>query len=208
LARVPNHFNQMKAPGRTATSVPPRGEASDVEVVAALARGEVWAADALYERIAQPVDRTLRRLLRTLGSEHDDLVQSVFERILRVLTERSLTLTYDLPAWASVVALRVGLDALRRRGREGRLFQALPDEIDVHEPGLDRRVEARSDLLRVQRVVAKMKSKYSETVLLHDVLGHDLAEVADLTGVSVAAAQSRLVRGRKDLMRRMAAEKR
>jgi RNA polymerase sigma-70 factor (ECF subfamily) len=185
-----------------------RPDASDVDIVASLARGEVWAADALYERIHQSVDRTLRRLLRPFGTEHADLVQSVFERILRVLTERPLAPSYDLPAWASVVALRVALDALRRQGRENKLFQVLPDELGAGETGLDRRIELCSELERVQRVVARMKPKYSETVLLHDVLGHDLAEVAELTGVSVAAAQSRLVRGRKDLLKRIAPEAR
>jgi RNA polymerase sigma-70 factor (ECF subfamily) len=198
----------MKSAPWPAPHTPSPGQASDVEIVASLARGEVWAADALYERVATAVDRTLRRLLRSLGNEHDDLVQAVFERILRALTERPLSQSYDLPAWASVVALRVALDALRRKNREHRLFQALPDELGSTEPELERRVEARSELVRVQSVVARMKSKYAETVLLHDVLGHDLAEIAELTQISTAAAQSRLVRGRKELLKRLAAEKR
>ena len=177
-----------------------------MEIVAGLSRGEVWAADALYDRVQTAVDRTLRRLLRSFGSEHDDLVQAVFERILRVLSERPLAQSYDLPAWASVVALRVALDALRRKNREQRLFQSLPDELGSGGE-LDRRIEARSELVRVQGVVARMKSKYVETVLLHDVLGHDLVEIAELTQVSVAAAQSRLVRGRKELLKRIAQEK-
>jgi RNA polymerase sigma-70 factor (ECF subfamily) len=47
------------------------------------------------------------------------------------------------------------------------------------------------------------KPERAEAVLLHDVLGHELTEIAQMTGVSVAAAQSRLVRGRKDVVNRM-----
>jgi DNA-directed RNA polymerase specialized sigma24 family protein len=40
-------------------------------------------------------------------------------------------------------------------------------------------------------------------VLLHDVLGHDLSEIAAMTDSSVAAVQTRLVRGRGELLSRM-----
>ena len=49
-----------------------------------------------------------------------------------------------------------------------------------------------------------MNQERATAVLLYDVFGHELAEIAVLTGVSVAAAQSRLVRGRKELRDRMA----
>jgi RNA polymerase sigma-70 factor (ECF subfamily) len=46
----------------------------------------------------------------------------------------------------------------------------------------------------------------AEAVFLHDVLGHELAEIAVITGATVAAAQSRLVRGRKELLERLQSE--
>ncbi len=49
-----------------------------------------------------------------------------------------------------------------------------------------------------------MNADQAQTLLLHDVLGHGLAEVASIMGVTVAAAQRRLSRGHQELLRRAA----
>jgi RNA polymerase sigma-70 factor, ECF subfamily len=187
-----------------------RRKPTDPEIVAGLTRGEPWAADELYDRIQPYVERTLRRVLRYSGAEFEDLVQASFERIIRVLSERSLGGACDLPTWSSAVAAHVALDALRRRVRERKLFRNEPSPEVLRSPdhSPERSVEARFDVARVQGIFGRMKPKHAETILLHDVLGHDLNEIAVLTGVSVAAAQSRLVRGRKELLRRARTERR
>jgi DNA-directed RNA polymerase specialized sigma24 family protein len=39
-------------------------------------------------------------------------------------------------------------------------------------------------------------------LLLHDVLGHEVAEIASIAGAGISATQSRLLRARKELLRR------
>jgi DNA-directed RNA polymerase specialized sigma24 family protein len=56
----------------------------------------------------------------------------------------------------------------------------------------------------LQAALATMNPDQAETVLLHDVLGHDLWEIARLTDVSPGAAQKRLSRGHAELRRRIA----
>jgi RNA polymerase sigma-70 factor (ECF subfamily) len=175
-----------------------------VAIVDGIAAGEEWAADALYTRVHPVVDRCLRRILRSAGPDYDDLVQAAFERIITVLSRKPLRGKCDLRAWSAAVATHVALDTLRRKGLERRLFQGEPDLGSQRPANLssENRLEARSEVSRLQRVLARMKPKAAETLLLHDVLGYELTEVAAMTGVSVAAAQSRLVRSRKELIRR------
>jgi RNA polymerase sigma factor (sigma-70 family) len=178
---------------------------TDRAILGGLLDGQEWAAEALYDRVHPVVDKCLRRMLRSAGPDYEDLVQSVFERIIKVLSERPLEGRCDLRAWSAAVATHVALDSLRRNGRERRLFQSDDIPVPVKISGaqsVEGRLEARFEVNRLQHILAKMKPDLAETLLLHDVFGHDLVEISELMGVSVAAAQSRLVRSRKELIRR------
>ncbi len=187
-------------PGRSAPA------ASDGAIVEGLRRGEEWAADALYERVHDVVTQTLRRVLGPGDQELTDVVQEVFERLIITLSEARLDHATKLRAWAAAVATHIGVDVLRSRVRRRRLFQfhdGWAENLSGAGPSLERRLEARADVERLRGVLARMPASRVETLILHDVLGHSLEEIAKLTQVSAAAAQSRLVRGRKDLERRL-----
>jgi RNA polymerase sigma-70 factor (ECF subfamily) len=181
---------------------------TEADLVRGIVGGERWAADALYELLYPTVARSLQRVLHEAGPDYEDLVQATFERIVRALLEKRAESILSLAAWASGIASHVALDSLRSKIRERRLFRS--DEADFNGlvdvatvPHGERQVDARRQLAVVRAVLADMKQELAETVVLHDLIGHDLTETAALTRVSVAAAQSRLVRGRKELLRRV-----
>jgi RNA polymerase sigma-70 factor (ECF subfamily) len=67
-------------------------------------------------------------------------------------------------------------------------------------------VGLRNLVRRIQSHLSGIDSKKSWTYVLHDVHGYELSEIAEITGSSVAAAQSRLVRGRRELHEKIAAD--
>jgi RNA polymerase sigma-70 factor (ECF subfamily) len=187
------------------------GEApsSDEQIIEAVQRGEHRVAGQLYDRLFGVVDHTLFRVFGRREADHDDLVQTVFEQIVVTLSRRSYARACNLKTWASSIASHVGFNALRSRRRERRV---LDREVTVESSVVPTRSDAESlaaarvELDRVRRHLLAMKPDQAQTVFLHDVLGHELAEIALMMQVSVAAAQSRLVRGRRELYRRLDAE--
>jgi RNA polymerase sigma-70 factor, ECF subfamily len=210
--KLPPHAERFvgPTPGRADVQARPSGgqeSGNEAELLRAVVAGERWAAEALYELVYSSIARSLQRVLHHPSHDYDDLVQTTFERLIRSLAEQAACVR-NVAAWASGIATHVALEALRFRIRERRFLQAddanggemltLASSVDA-----ERELEARRELLVVQEVLGKMKAELAETVLLHDMVGHDLAETAALTRVTVAAAQSRLVRGRKELLRRV-----
>ena len=184
-----------------------RPSLSDEQIVAALLAGADWASEELYDRLHAVVERTLRRVLQAADGDYTDLVQVAFERVVRSLVDRRFSGACSLTTWASAIAANVGVDALRARMRERSMVvneRSSSPELykSMALASLEAQLEARSEIEQLEQILSSMKPEQAETVFLHDGLGHELSEIARLMGVSVAAAQSRLVRGRKELFRR------
>ncbi len=198
--KAPLRLVQPSSPGR------PEGP-DDEAIILAVQRGDRQVASLLYDRLIRVVDHTVYRVFGRRETDHDDLVQMVFEQIIVTLSRRSYARACNLRTWASSIASHVAFNALRSRRRERKVMDrdAAPhSESHAARGDVERDAAVRSELERVRAVLSEMKPQHAETVFLHDVLGHELAEIALMMDVSVAAAQSRLVRGRKDLHRRLA----
>jgi RNA polymerase sigma-70 factor (ECF subfamily) len=113
-----------------------------------------------------------------------------------------------LDTWVSTVTAHVVYKHLRRRQAERRLLQTIVSEEDLGAPfgRWGREALARDALRRVAAHLTKIDEGHGWAYLLHDVFGYDMREVAHILGISAAAAQSRLVRGRKQLHERIAAD--
>jgi RNA polymerase sigma-70 factor, ECF subfamily len=182
------------------------GPVSDHEIIEAFERGESGYGELLYDRLIGVVEGTLYRMLGRYEPDHEDLVQSAFEQIVLTLASRRFARACSLKSWAAAVTCNLALNTLRTRGTERKVFDRQFDgaSVAVTTPGVqdpEREAGVRRELHALRDTLARMSPKLAQTVVLHDALGHDLADIAVLTGVSVAAAQSRLVRGRSVLRR-------
>src|SRR5882672_7099352 len=186
---------------------------SDEEICRRLEAGDAAAAEVVYERVVNVVDAVLFRLLGPNDHEREDLVQQAMERIIGTIVSGRYMRDCSLSSWATLITQHLAIDAMRSRTRDRKVFdrhvgtqtvELVPDG----NRSTEQIVETQRRANRLVRVLSSISSTHAEAVVLHDVLGHDLAEIARLTGVSVAAAQSRLVRGRRKALRLLSAAER
>jgi RNA polymerase sigma-70 factor (ECF subfamily) len=178
----------------------------DNELVAAVRLGDDTASIVFYGRLRPRVEGTVLRLLGRRDSEHEDFVQHALVEIVRSLV--SYRGECSLEGWAASIAARIVYKRLRSRSRERRIFatDALDDEAS---PGVsaDRIAIARDLCGRVRRHLDAIDEDKAWTFLLHDVCGFDLREISEITGASVSAVQTRLVRGRREVHDRMSRDR-
>jgi RNA polymerase sigma-70 factor (ECF subfamily) len=174
----------------------------DDEILAAVRRGDAVVAEDFYWRIKPVVDRTVRRLIGQLDRDGEDLVQIALVQLIESLPIYRGECPLD--AWVSSVAAHVVYKHIRRRRLERNIFESVldsDDELSASQktPGIAQRILLRDAVKQVVDHLTTMRSHRAWAFLLHDVCGYSLDEVAHICGVSVVAAQSRLVRGRHDL---------
>jgi RNA polymerase sigma-70 factor (ECF subfamily) len=181
----------------------PATELSDDDILAAFERGDPARGRQLYDHLIGAVEASLYRVLGRREPEHDDLVQTVFEQILLTLHKRRFAHACSLRSWAAAISCNVALNTLRSRTSARKVFdreQELGERPERHTASdPERALCARSELERLRRLLARITPQKATTLILHDGLGYELAEISVLTGATLAAAQSRLVRARREL---------
>jgi RNA polymerase sigma-70 factor (ECF subfamily) len=178
----------------------------DQALIAEIRRGNPAMADAFCARVLPTVDRTVRRLLGVDDGEREDLTQIAVTELVRAV--RSFRAESSLDTWVSAVTAHVVYKQIRRRPPSRHLsLEAVPETLLAARRSTgDVTVAAREVLARIVQHLDAVGGKLAWSYVLHDVFGYGLAEIARMTGVSEAAAQSRLVRGRRRLHDRIAAD--
>jgi RNA polymerase sigma-70 factor (ECF subfamily) len=204
--RIPRAERWLQLAPPAVQSTSPAQALSDEALIAAVVDRDVRAAGELHDRLISVVHSTLYRILGRREQDHEDLVQATFEQVVLTLVRGRFARGCRLSTWASTVAAHVAFNALRARRRAGRVFDAggQPEAADRPAGGdPEREACVRQEIRVVQGHLAEMKSERAVVLLLHDVVGHELAEIAAMLQISLAAAQSRLFRGRRELLARL-----
>jgi RNA polymerase sigma-70 factor, ECF subfamily len=158
---------------------------------------------AAFSRLLTELRPALHRYCaRMVGSAIDG--EDVLQNALARATEAFATAPplENPEGWVFRIAHNATLDFLRRRTRERGLLSS--EETDAMiDPGPS--VEARLALGASLRTFLRLPVSQRSSVLLMDVLGHSLEDIAAITGATVPAIKAALHRGRARL-RTLAAE--
>jgi RNA polymerase sigma-70 factor (ECF subfamily) len=157
----------------------------------AFAARDPAAAEELFERFAS---RVYGLGIVMLGSDAaaQDLVQDTFVKLWRGAAR------YDpargrLETWVLLVARSLAIDALRRRVLEVRVAQrTAPPREASDEPGPDQRAETADLSERARRAMAALTDGQRAALELAYFGGKTSAEVAELEGIPLGTAKTRI----------------
>lgn len=152
-----------------------------------------------------------RAAFDTLMRTHEDRVFSVCLRILRD-RDTALDATQDtfltvfrkvgqfegrsaLSTWIYRVAVNTCYDYLRRAKR--RATENLPDHLDPSDPAAESALESASVRHEIEAALAAIPADFRDAVILSDLEGLLLPEVAEVLGIPVGTVKSRVFRGRR-----------
>lgn len=174
------------------------GPGNEAELLARVVIGDQKAFELVMRNHE---DRVFSVCLRILGDREKalDATQDTFLTVYRKAGQfegRSAVGT-----WIYRIAVNACYDQLRRVQR--RPTESLPEHVDPADPGAEEAVESAALRPEIERALGGLSADFRNAVILSDLEGLPLPEVAEVLGVPVGTVKSRLFRGRRLLAERL-----
>jgi RNA polymerase sigma-70 factor (ECF subfamily) len=184
----------------------PEGEPSaspaERELVAALGRGEPWAAEEVWDRHAPSVRRLIARALGP-RPEVDDLTQEAFMRVFSRIG--ALRDAGALREFVFAIALNVVRRELRHRWVRRKVLLSDSGFVpDIEGPSAD--PEAREALARCYAILDKLGARERAAFVLRYMEELTLDEVASGLGVSLSTAKRLVSRSAERVSRHVGSD--
>jgi RNA polymerase sigma-70 factor (ECF subfamily) len=158
-----------------------------------------------------------RQAFELVMRNHEDRVFSVCLRILGD-RERALDATQDtfltvfrkasqfegrsaVGTWIYRIAVNACYDQLRKTQR--RPTESLPEHVDPTDPSAEEAIESAALRPEIESALSQLPVDFRNAVILSDLEGLPLPEVAEVLGVPVGTVKSRVFRGRRLLAQRL-----
>jgi RNA polymerase sigma-70 factor (ECF subfamily) len=158
-----------------------------------------------------------RQAFELVMRNHEDRVFSVCLRILGD-RERALDATQDtfltvfrkasqfegrsaVGTWIYRIAVNACYDQLRKTQR--RPTESLPEHVDPTDPSAEEAIESAALRPEIESALSQLPADFRNAVILADLEGLPLPEVAEVLGVPIGTVKSRVFRGRRLLAQRL-----
>ena len=170
---------------------------NEAELLTRVVSGDREAFDAVMRNHQ---DRVFSVCFRILGDRERalDATQDTFLTVFRKAGQfqgRSAVGT-----WIYRIAVNTCYDQLRRAQR--RPSEALPD-VDPADPAAEEAMESAALRPEIEVALAQLPPDFRNAVVLSDLEGMSLPEVAEILGVPIGTVKSRVFRGRRLLAKHL-----
>jgi RNA polymerase sigma-70 factor, ECF subfamily len=174
-----------------------KSEPRDCELVRRALEGELPAFEALYERYATSIFRTIQAVVRDRHTS-EDLLQECFVRAYRNLHRVDQSVE-SLAPWLHRIALNLAYSRATQKGQPLPAFEVVASILASPLLGPEREVE-RSELKRaVREAIEALDDRYRLVVVLYYLEELPLGEIAERLNVPAGTVKSRLFYARQQL---------
>ncbi len=164
---------------------------SDEDLMLAFQAGDAGAFDTLYQRHR---GRLFRFLVREAGSREagEEIYQEAWMRLIR--QRDSYRVEAQFGTWLYRIAHSCLIDHLRKRGRLWKHEETTEDMPEAESCSLSPEEEWGRQLTAqaLKTCMDALPAEQREVFLLKEESGFGLAEIADIAGINMEAAKSRL----------------